>query len=79
MEEDVQEDDNLEKLFKLLQAADPRLNEDSPASWSSSPVTAVSLRSKDLLQQNQASFGKNIMDVSSKDANVDIYYPTLTS
>ncbi len=44
MEEDVQEDDNLEKILKLLQAADYRLSEDSPASLSSSPATALKAR-----------------------------------
>ncbi len=32
MEDDAREEDNLEKLFKLLQAADYRLKEASPVS-----------------------------------------------
>ncbi len=44
MEEDVQEDDNLEKLLKLPQAADSRLSEDSFASLSSSPATTRKAR-----------------------------------
>ncbi len=44
MEEDVQEDDNLEKPLKLLQADDPRPNEDSLAYLPSSTATARKAR-----------------------------------
>ncbi len=80
MEEDVQEDDNLEKLLKLLQAADSRLNEDSPPplplQLKLGLVNLCNGQTVWLLPCGRMTScsrtGKNIMDVSSRIlSNVD--------